>query len=397
MRTLLRTSPMAVVETEQLSEETHAMAAASSFRESERAKLQHARRRGPIILFALAAILTGLATPALATPPSNVFPVDPNSMLLPPPTADRRVRVAVALHVLNLSAISELTESFQLTGYLLAQWRDRRLTYKPTGPNDRYRMVTPDSVWRPRLVIINVLEPRETNETSLHVEPDGLLSYVERFNALMTSSFHLRSFPFDAQKLEVIVHPFADQQAIVDFVRSRLPVWTATEFSTYSSLESWRFKSLDYNISWAASQLGGPGISEAKFGIMVQRRYGFYLWKVFLPLLLMVIVSWSVFWFDAPEASSQVTIAVTTILTIIAFALAISLTLPRVPYLTFTDAFFLTCYVFAFVTMVELTTVHVAFRNERRKLAARIRYTARWLVPTAFVVTNSIIIAHFFA
>ena len=135
--------------------------------------------------------------------------------------------------------------------------------------------------------------------------------------------------------------------------------------------------------------------AEARFEIAVERRYGFYLWKVFLPLLLMVVVSWSVFWFDPPEVSSQVTIAVTTILTIIAFALAISLTLPRVPYLTFADAFFLTCYIFTFVTMVEVTAVHIAYRSERRKAAARIRDTARWLVPAAFVVINSILIVHF--
>jgi hypothetical protein len=174
-----------------------------------------------------------------------------------------------------------------------------------------------------------------------------------------------------------------------------LPVWTAPEFNTYSSLESWRFKSLTFNIGSAASQFAGHAISEVRFEITVERRYGFYLWKVFLPLLLMVIVSWSVFWFDPPEVSSQVTIAVTTILTIIAFALAISLTLPRVPYLTFADAFFLTCYIFAFVTMVEVTAVHIAYRSERRRAAAKIRRTARWLVPTAFVVINSILIAHF--
>ena len=88
-------------------------------------------------------------------------------------------------------------------------------------------------------------------------------------------------------------------------------------------------------------------------------------------------------------------IAVTTILTIIAFALAISLTLPRVPYLTFADAFFLTCYIFAFVTMVELTAVHIAYRGEWRRVAAKIRGTARWLVPAAFVLINSILIVHF--
>ncbi len=346
----------------------------------------------------MAAILTGcLATPALAASRSNAFPVDPNSMLLPPPTADGRIKATVALHVLNLSMISEVTERFQLTGYLLAQWRDPRLIYQATGLDDTYRIIAPDSIWRPQLVIINAVEPHRTDETSLQVAPDGLVSYVERFDALLTSTFHLKAFPFDAQKLEVIVHPFSDQQQSVAFVPSQLPVWTATEFNTYSSLESWRFESLTFNLSSAASQLGKHAISEARFEITVERRYGFYLWKVFLPLLLMVIVSWSVFWFDPSEASSQVTIAVTTILTIIAFALAISLTLPRVPYLTFADGFFLTCYIFAFVTMVEVTVVHITYRNERHILTAKIRRTARWLVPTAFLVTNLIVIMHFLA
>lgn len=350
--------------------------------------------RALLMVFASAVLLAGrLASPAQATAPV----VDHNSMLLPPPATDGRVKVTVALRVLNLSSINEVTERFQLTGYLVSQWHNRRLTYQPTGSNDKYRMVGPDSVWQPRLVIINAMAPRQAYETSLRVEPDGLVSYVERFDALVTSTFHLKSFPFDTQKLEVIVHPFINQQHVVAFVPSQLPVWTAAEFSSYSSLESWRFKSISFNIRWAASEFGAHAISEVRFVITVQRRYGFYLWKVFLPLLLMVIVSWSVFWFDPSEASSQVTIAVTTILTIIAFALAISLTLPRVPYLTFADAFFLTCYVFAFIAMAELTAVHVSYRNERRKLAARIRHTARWLVPTAFIATNSIVIVHFLA
>jgi hypothetical protein len=245
--------------------------------------------------------------------------------------------------------------------------------------------------------MINVVAPRNTYERSLRVAPDGLISYADRFDAVLTSTFRLKSFPFDKQKLKVIIHPFTVQQSFVTFVPSELPIWTAAEFNSYSSLESWRFKSITFEIGEAASQFGKNTMAEARFEIAVERRYGFYLWKVFLPLLLMVIMSWSVFWFDPPEVSSQVTIAVTTILTIIAFALAISLTLPRVPYLTFADAFFLTCYIFAFVTMVEVTTVHIAYRNERRKVAAKIRGTARWLVPAAFVVINLILIVHFLA
>jgi len=355
--------------------------------------------RDQFVLLALAAVLVGsLASPvAAATNPLAAFPagLDPNSLLLPPLNESGQVKVAVALHVLNLSSIDEVTERFQLTGYLVAQWRDPRLTYTPSGPGDKFKTLSPDSVWRPELVIINAVEQRHIYETSLRVTPDGLLSFVERFDAVVTSTFYLKSFPFDAQRLEVLVHPFTDQQHFVTFVPSLLPVWTAAEFNSYSSLESWRFQSLTFHIGRAASQFGEHAIAEARFEIAVERSYGFYLWKVFLPLLLMVIVSWSVFWFDPAEVSSQVQIAVTTILTIIAFALAISLTLPRVPYLTFTDAFFLTCYIFAFVTMVELTAVHIAYRNDRRGLATRIRRIARWAVPATFVAITSVLIVHF--
>jgi hypothetical protein len=355
--------------------------------------------RGLRMLLALAAILFG-SLAGIAAAAANQFAafpagLDPNAMLVPPPTGGGPVKVSVALHVLNLSNIDEVTERFQLTGYLIVQWRDPRLTYQRSGPADRFRLLSPDSVWRPKLVMINVVAPRHTYEEALRVDPDGSMNYAEHFDAVLTSTFRLKAFPFDTQKLEVIIHPFTVQQPFVTFVANPLPVWTAVEFNTYSSLESWQFKSIAFEIGIAGSQFGKDTMAETRFEIAVERSYGFYLWKVFLPLLLMVIVSWSVFWFDPPEVSSQVQIAVTSILTIIAFALAISLTLPRVPYLTFADAFFLTCYIFAFVAMVELTAVHIAYRNERRRLATRIRQTARWLVPCAFVVINSILIVHF--
>ncbi|MGA8059038.1 MAG: hypothetical protein WB999_12390, partial [Candidatus Binataceae bacterium] len=164
------------------------------------------------MMLALAAILIGaLATSATAAPPPiAAFPagVDPNAMLLPPPADGGQVKVSVALHVLNLSSIDEVTERFQLTGYLLAQWRDPRLAYRPSGAADKFRALSPDSVWRPKLVMINVVAPRDTYERSLRVEPDGLMSYVERFDGVLTSTFRLKSFPFDTQELKVIIHPF---------------------------------------------------------------------------------------------------------------------------------------------------------------------------------------------
>ncbi|HSU91045.1 MAG TPA: hypothetical protein VLI44_06335, partial [Sporolactobacillaceae bacterium] len=122
----------------------------------------------------------------------------------------------------------------------------------------------------------------------------------------------------------------------------------------------------------------------------------FYLWKVFLPLLLMVFLSWSVFWIEPHDLSNQIQVAVTTILTVIAFAFAISATMPRLPYLTYIDAFFLECYIYVFLAVVELMTVHVTHRNERRRdLGVRIRAYSKWLIPASFAVSNILIALHF--
>ena len=49
----------------------------------------------------------------------------------------------------------------------------------------------------------------------------------------------------------------------------------------------------------------------------------------------------------------------------------------------------------AFVAMLELTAVHIAYRSDQRRLATRIRSTARWLVPAVFVAVNFVLILHF--
>ncbi len=174
-------------------------------------------------------------------------------------------------------------------------------------------------------------------------------------------------------------------------------IWTAKEFNQYSSLAQWDLEAVEPEIV-TEEIYNRHRVAEARFAIRVKRRFHFYLWKVILPLVLMVVLSWSVFWIEARDLSNQVQIAVTTLLTVIAFAFAISATMPLVPYLTYIDAFFLTCYVFVFLAFVELMAVHLAHRRERATdLGIRIQKFARWAVPAAFIVTNLILIEHFLA
>jgi hypothetical protein len=119
------------------------------------------------------------------------------------------------------------------------------------------------------------------------------------------------------------------------------------------------------------------------------------LWKILLPLLLMVVLSWAVFWIETFDLQNQIQVAVLTLLTVIAFALAISSSLPKVPYLTFIDVYFLTCYIFVFIAILELMTVHVTHRVHGKDLGLRIRKVSRWVVPPAFCITIALFAWYF--
>jgi hypothetical protein len=351
------------------------------------------RRR--MVHLALAIFAGAMLSPVAgrAAPPPAGIAIDP--ILQPPYEDGNPIEVTIGLHVINIAAIDEVSEQFELDAYMFERWVDRRLAYSPTGPQDRVRNYAPRQIWIPQLEMINAASPRARTETSITVSPDGTVRYVERILVRLSSKFELRRFPFDAQRLVIIIHPFLADGPHLRFNLDRTSNWTATEFRSYSSLAQWHLRGMSSEVAHAPTY-GGMTLPEVRFQVEVERRSSFYLWKVFLPLVLMVFLSWAVFWIEASDLSNQIQVAVTTILTVIAFAFAISATMPRLPYLTYIDAFFLECYIYVFIAVVELMTVHVTHRSERRRdVGIRIRRYSRWVIPTAFVVSNVMIAVHF--
>ena len=336
------------------------------------------------------ATLLWTGTRATATPPAR----DP---LLSPPILHGKLDVAVGLHILNIAAIDEVAQTFTIDAYLFERWKDPRLAYAPDDADDVARRYSYGQFWMPRVTMINAATPRDRYDTSIIVSPDGTVNYTERCKAVLSSKFQLQRFPFDTQTLSIIIHPFVPAQGFMKFSLNDHKTWLSSELETYSSLAQWKLEAVLPRIAqWKI--FDGSEVSEIRFEIAVERRSNFYVWKVIVPLTLMVVLSWAAFWIEASDLDNQLQVAVTTILTVIAFAFAISATMPRVPYLTYIDAFFLECYVFVFLAIVELMTVHITHRsNRRRDLGLQIRWYSRFIVPAAFVVCNIFIAIHFLA
>jgi hypothetical protein len=164
------------------------------------------------------------------------------------------------------------------------------------------------------------------------------------------------------------------------------PIATGVSPAPYTPLPLWNTGGMNYRL--ISEQLaGGYQVHTlAVFAMHVKRQSEYYIFKIFLPLILMVAVSWGALWIPPGDLNSQLVISITTILTLVTFSVALSNILPPVPYLTFCDMFFLVCFVFVLFSIGEVLMVHARHSRGSAETARQIRRATRRSLPPAFVL-----------
>ena len=158
-----------------------------------------------------------------------------------------------------------------------------------------------------------------------------------------------------------------------------LPDWT---------VEKWDAKASVYSLT--------PGLqySGYSFEFTASRNVEHYILKVILPLVLIVMMSWSVFWTEPTNSNTQFSIAVTSMLTLIAYRFAVDTQLPRLPYMTRLDAFFLVSTLLVFLSLIEVLVTTVLDNNQQLERAKKLDRYCRVIVPVIFVIASIAIFAH---
>jgi hypothetical protein len=330
-------------------------------------------------------VLAGIGTLALGAPAGAVQ--TPTVDLHQSPTGGKTpVVVSLGLYVTNLVAIDEARETFEVAGYVSAKWQDPRLTlpFGDTSGSNQPRTFKSEDIWTPPIEGANAVS-HKTNAYFLEVDKDGTVSYLERFDATLSSGFNLRKFPFDTQVLEFDYQPFASVPTVIQFAPQALP-GTGVSPEPHTELAAWSVKELRYTANKMGSTGFLPLTGEAIFQIVVKRRSGFYIWKIFLPLFMLTLVPVAVFWLDAKDIDWMLKVPMTMLLSMVAFEFTIARDLPRIGYVTFLDAAFLASFAFCFVNILEITLVYVMQRSDLRAPAVKLHTVGRWAYPLAYLV-----------
>jgi hypothetical protein len=321
-------------------------------------------RPGRLAVLVLALALGGGAAPAAECPGPAECCVDKVAEEL-----DQTVVVSVGVVMVGLYNVNEKSGTWDGAYYLYEAW-------------------TPHEGFVPQTEIVNEVARLHEAEAGLWKQGDRCVRY-RRIRSTLNSSFNLRLFPFDRQLLTVQLSDnwlsgdmrYADRpflQGVDDSVLGQLSQWDVGQQMSYQR-ESRLFK-------WEEGMWGDerPFYDYATFGVTVRRHTTFHLTKFFLPLLIIVLVSITVFWVDPEDLPSQVGIGVTCLLAAIAFQLAQASTLPEVAYLTLADLVFALSYLTIALALVESLYSNVLARRGARDRALRMDRVCRVAFPLGF-------------
>jgi hypothetical protein len=297
------------------------------------------------------------------------------------------IEVNVGAYLIDFDEINEGSLTYTISAYLTATWRDPRLV-KGSAPDLDRASATIEQIWWPNLEFTNEHEPRDTTNSQITIEDDGRVKYEERFNAKLAAELDLRRFPFDEQTLPLWIESFRyDRSALV-----LTPLQGHDLVSPRAFLAEWNILGASQKLDIDEYNPDRRPYSRYNFEIRVRRNAGFYVWNIFLPLLLIAVIAWSVFWIAPEDIATRTGISITALLTAIAFSLVIGDSRPRVSYITFMDAVFLSAYVLIFLAAAGSVFGHVLIRRSGSPdRAERLSQICRWAFPLVLVVSNLVI------
>ncbi len=299
-----------------------------------------------------------------------------------PPEAEKGpTRIYVTVFIKDVDSIDTLNQSFEAAVYMEARWRDPRLRHN----SEREVARSLSEVWTPRMKIVNQQRVSQALPEFVEVSPSGEVVYRQQLWGSFSQPLALRDFPFDRQILRLQFLAAGYNPEEIEFVRDPDSVSGMTDNPSAPDWEflDWKFEATPVVLSPEKQPLAGMA-----FSIEAERRQGFFYFKVIAPLIFIVAMSWLVFWIDPTQAATQISIAVTAMLTLIAYRFVLGASLPRLPYLTRLDYFILAATVLVFAALVQVVITSNYAKSDKLAKAQRIDRIARWVFPAAFLLLS---------
>lgn len=207
--------------------------------------------------------------------------------------------------------------------------------------------------------------PKDDDDT--YAVNDGAhLSYKSKSVYKIKNEFNLKNFPFDKQTLKIFLRQDQNEISEERFLVSNWTMRKAEEFKNLNLIEGWNITNVNMNYKVYDHTLKSAFFDGFELVFEIERKSRYYIFKIILPIILILIVCWSAVWIKPKDLESRLTITIVCLLSLIAYNFVIDKDLPKLEYLTVMDYIILISYIYATIpTFLSIITNN--FLNTKNK------------------------------
>jgi len=241
---------------------------------------------------------------------------DDAPFVLGPPNSSEPIPIHVGFFLSDVTDVDEEREMFEFEAVLTVSWRDERQAFDPEklGVMEQvyqgaFQFNEVYNGWWPQLVLANKSGTFEREGEILRIKPDGSMTYVQVLDAVVKSKMNLHQFPFDRQSFEIIFKVLELDGSGVVLIPD---LANSGNRRQGVGLAQWVFQdlevsTLDHNLRFLDGYTGLR--SHLAVNINMARNPSYMLLLVVVPLFILIMLSWSIFWMDGESLGDRMDIS----------------------------------------------------------------------------------------
>ena len=263
--------------------------------------------------------------------------------------------------------------------YLIARWRDPRLADASRGAASAECGVPSGRLWMPQLEPERLRGRQAFYPERFYIDGDGIITLVRRLWVKVSYPLDFHDFPFDRHLWTITVWPVTSRAEEMTFRTLNRAIGRSERMS----IQGWRVGAPRVEASTGSREQRAGTFARADAMLELTRDWSYYAWKLGVPLTLIVLMAYGVYYIPPAAVPQQIGLGTTSMLTLIAYMLTLNNTLPRISYLTRADRMFVGSAILVFLGLMKGVVTLALAQGPRSNLIARIDWWGKWLYPLA--------------
>ena len=254
-------------------------------------------------------------------------------------------RVYVGFYPTTIYDMNIQSSTYYFVGYVWLRWKG------PIDPTTSFEFT-------------NAVEHWGLTKTKFYTTPeqlpDGSLYQIMTVQGRFHQHFRLHDFPLDRQRLSISVEDanrgvdqlvyIPDTPDIGYSSRLRIQGWDILGWRTRQTVQDYGSR---FGETGSAARSKYAGL---RFDLVIRRAPNFFLWKLLLPLLIVLCANWLVLLLRPDLVDVRTALSATSLLTLVFLQKSYSDSLPSAGSLMLMDKIYVAAYLVVLATMAEVVT-----------------------------------------